>query len=157
LFYEIVSKLPEQNQTKVKTMIEELIQQYIKSYGEHEIDEEKQNKQNDRRKSITNFLFYLCKNSSYSLITCESLWFFILELLANVETGILTKEKSREVENITENLYLFFTLGKSIFSQQSNWDDVYDRICILSEYGTKEKPGLTSRALCRWKDVMDFL
>jgi len=152
LFCEIVEKV---SSVDISILFQEFLLHYKQSYEILEIEEEQQNKQNDRRKAITTFLINIAKKSV--LFTKEQCWEIVIELLTSVETDIEKKEKIGRVELLTENLYLFFTLGKTIFSEMDNWFDVYDRICIISEYGSKEKPGLSGRALCRWKDVMEFL
>jgi hypothetical protein len=111
-------------------------------------------KQNDKRKAMTIFIVNLMKEgvlSLASLMNCLD-WMF-----SKFEEWIETKAYSCYVDEIADNLFLLITLGVHSLNQTEQWSSFYDKICMIGEMKTKEKEGLSSRAIFKFKDLIDFL
>jgi hypothetical protein len=103
---------------------------------------------------MTIFIVNLMKEgvlSLASLMNCLD-WMF-----SKFEEWIETKAYSCYVDEIADNLFLLITLGVHSLNQTEQWSSFYDKICRIGEMKTKEKEGLSSRAIFKFKDLIDFL
>jgi hypothetical protein len=115
----------------------------------------KLNKLNDRRKAITNFLVDLMKEGVIQLNT-------VLECLMSLfdifEEWIEVKNRVLEVDELVENIFLFLTKAQTELKGHSDWDEIYeDKVCVYGEFKCKEKNSLSSRAIFKFKDLLDLL
>ena len=115
----------------------------------------KLNKLNDRRKAMTNFLVDLMKEGVIQLTT-------ILECLISLfdifEEWIEVKNRVIEVDELVENIFLFLTKAQEELKEHSDWDEIYeDKLCVYGEFKCKEKNSLSSRAIFKFRDLLDLL
>jgi len=108
----------------------------------------KNNKENDKRKTIAAFIINLYYNQ---LIPIEKILFIINLLLENVLELIKKDNKIYEVEEITENIYVLLTQSKNISLNIS----LYEKILELSEKKAKEDPSISSRAIFKYIDIIE--
>jgi hypothetical protein len=152
LYKELIDKSP-----VFYGMVDGFIDLYSKTY-ELEIfrmgDAENRNKQNDKRKAMTKFIVNLMKQNVISLV---DLLKTIVWLFEKMEEWIECDGHTHEVDEIAENVFLFITMTTDSLKAMSEWDDIYDKICAFGEMKPKEKPSLSSRALFKFKDLLDFL
>jgi len=112
------------------------------------------NKSNDRRKAISTYLSNLnmigfIKND----ITVE----IVMYLLKHINEYIDSENKTNEVEEITENLYLFITLLNNHLKNEAQWALVIENIETIAKMKSKEKKSLSSRAVFKYMDILDAL
>jgi hypothetical protein len=136
--------------------IQDLIQCYkTESYSYSKtLDTEAQNKENDKRKAMTNFMVNLMKQN---VVSSKDGFDLMNGLLTKIENTISIVNKINEVEEMVENLFLFLSMGNELFKSMEEWDSIYDRISVLAEMKVKEKPSLSNRILFKFRDLLDLL
>jgi hypothetical protein len=132
----------------------------------------KYTKQQDERKAMTGFLVHLAvgylavkgddnaaaKAAEMAVKLCQ----IVAELTEKV-VGLIDKESSaNEVEEITEILFLFFSVGGKTLMEEwkkgANWEEgVSDKFVFLSKQKVKEHPSLSSRALFKFSDIQKLI
>jgi hypothetical protein len=132
----------------------------------------KYTKQQDERKAMTGFLVHLAvgylavkgddnaaaKAAEMAVKLCQ----IVAELTEKV-VGLIDKESStNEVEEITEILFLFFSVGGKTLMEEwkkgANWEEgVSDKFMFLSKQKVKEHPSLSSRALFKFSDIQKLI
>jgi hypothetical protein len=122
-------------------------------------------KQQDERRAMTGFLIYLAVG--YLAIgekggqMVEKMEKIVLELMDKVIVLIDEEGSINEVEEITEILFLFFSLGeKKIIEEWKKrelWNEISEKIIYLSKQKVKEHKSLSSRALFKFLDVQKII
>jgi hypothetical protein len=132
----------------------------------------KYTKQQDERKAMTGFLVHLAvgylavkrddnaaaKSAEMAVKLCQ----IVAELTEKV-VGLIDKESStNEVEEITEILFLFFSVGGKTLMEEwkkgEKWEEgVSDKFMFLSKQKVKEHPSLSSRALFKFSDIQKII
>jgi hypothetical protein len=107
----------------------------------------KNNKENDRRKTIALFISHLTTNGQ---ITLAKLSFMTNTLLDIVLKYMKEENKTSEVEEITENIYVFITNQKNMEDAEIN-----EKITQLSKIKVKDYPSISSRAIFKYIDIME--
>jgi hypothetical protein len=132
----------------------------------------KYTKQQDERKAMTGFLVHLAvgylavkvddKAAAKAAEMAAKLCQIVAELTEKV-VGLIDKESSaNEVEEITEILFLFFSVGGKTLMEEwkkgENWEEgVSDKFVFLSKQKVKEHPSLSSRALFKFSDIQKII
>jgi hypothetical protein len=86
----------------------------------------------------------------------------VVELTEKI-VGLIDKESStNEVEEITEILFLFFSVGGNTLINEwkkgGNWKEgVSEKMLFLSKQKVKEHPSLSSRALFKFSDIQKII
>jgi hypothetical protein len=65
--------------------------------------------------------------------------------------------KTNEVEEITENIFLLVTSSHLVCKDNKNWSNVLDNITKISQFKTKDKVGLSNRAIFKYMDILDTI
>jgi hypothetical protein len=112
------------------------------------------NKENDKRKAMTAFIVNLAKND---ILPNKQVIEIIIELEELVLEYIDQLDKTNEVEEITENIFIFVTTSLTDMSSESSWHVVIDNIKKCAQSKTKEHPSMSSRALFKYMDILDFI
>jgi len=142
--------------------IESFVNEYIENiqninYVDPKVDYDKYcdyNKENDKRKAMSAFIVNLSKNGIIDKnIVIEKITY--LEDLALNYCNI--DEKINEVEEITENLYILITNSFMYMGNEERWQAVMDKVKTFSQMKTKEYKSLSSRALFKFMDILDFI
>lgn len=145
-----------------KENIEPFINEYIDSiqtinYVDPKVDYDKYcdyNKENDKRKAMSAFIVNLSKNDIVEKNVVVNKIIYLEELVLNYCD---TENKTNEVEEITENLFILVTKSLSIMNNEPNWEIVINNIKHLAQMKTKEHKSLSSRALFKFMDILDFI
>lgn len=112
------------------------------------------NKENDKRKAMSAFIVNLTKTD----IVEKSKTIEIILYLQDIVFQYINEEnKSNEIEEITENLYIFITTSYSILNAEANWEKLVENIRNLAQLKTKEHKSMSSRALFKYMDILDYL
>jgi hypothetical protein len=145
-----------------KENIEPFINEYIDSiqninYVDPKVDYDKYcdyNKENDKRKAMSAFIVNLSKNDIVEKNIVINKIIYLEELVLNYCD---TENKTNELEEITENLFILLTKSLSIMMNEPNWEIVINNIKDLAQMKTKEHKSLSSRALFKFMDILDFI
>jgi len=110
------------------------------------------NKENDNRKANTMFFIHLMKLSVFeksSIIKC------IQQLLEHMFNGIKEEGRVNEMEEITENIYIFMKNTAEELSSEQEWDDIMDKIQELAQMKHNLYPSISNRAIFKYMDITD--
>lgn len=106
---------------------------------------------NTVRKNTTELLSKLAKSGS-ELFSKDKITTLVEDLLNQVEEDIESKDKQKEVEELTENAMILFSEIKATNTQL--FATYLPRIRLLSGYKTGEKPGLPPRSKFKYMDLI---
>uniref|UniRef100_A0A6C0DRT0 MIF4G domain-containing protein n=1 Tax=viral metagenome TaxID=1070528 RepID=A0A6C0DRT0_9ZZZZ len=112
------------------------------------------NKLNDKRKAMSTFIVNLMKKS---MISNDTVCNLMISMLTSVFEYIEEPKRINEVEEITENIFIMVTLSISHCKTNEKWEEIVEKINLISGLKTKDKQSLSSRALFKYKDIVDFL
>jgi len=111
------------------------------------------NKLNDKRKAMSAFIINLMKKQ---IIEKEKVLDIILMLQNLVFEYIDLDNKTNEVDEITENIFIFSTMSATEFGNIPEWDNIKSNIVKCSQYKAKEHKSISSRAIFKYMDILDF-
>jgi hypothetical protein len=151
-----------QNYPLFQKIIPNFIQKYKRSLENIEVvdpnlDYDKyceNNKINDKRKAISTFLIHLMKQG---IIEKEFVVEWIGQLQQMISANIDVQEKLGVVDEITENIFIFVTLSAVDISGIEGWTSILDHIVMCSRLKSKEHPGISSRCVFKYMDVLDSI
>lgn len=110
------------------------------------------NKLKDKRKAMSAFIVNLMKKD---IIEKE----FVLELIGHLQHMITAYvdvgENVGVVDEITENIFIFVTMSVSDVSAIDGWSTILDHIVMCSKLKSKEHPGISSRCVFKYMDILD--
>jgi hypothetical protein len=157
LYKELIVVFPQ-----FQTMITPMLSQYIDElknikYVNHENDYDAfcdYNKVNDRRKALVIFMVNLM---NIEVLSKEEIKNTILVVQEMIQDGIQQADKANEVEEFTENLYLFVTMTKGDVLANERWKTILPGVKNISGYKSKEYKSLSNRAIFKHMDIMDIL
>jgi len=110
------------------------------------------NKLNDKRKAIATFMINLMKQNC---VDKKEILSIILKLEDLVMEYVDKENKIYEVEEITENIFIFVTLSVSELNGSQEWDQIISNIKTCSQYKVKEHLSMSSRAVFKFMDILD--
>ena len=110
------------------------------------------NKENDKRKATALFITNLVAIDAMSL---SELFFLTNSLLAMVNGFIREPNKTNEVEEITENIYILLTNNKTVLNELP--DDIKTNVEEIAKMKLKEWPSITSRCIFKYVDIVEKL
>lgn len=111
-------------------------------------------KSNDIRKATSTFIINLMKKS---VLTNSS----VLDILDYLQLLLLKyidePNRSNEIEEITENIFIICSIGYQLLSSEnsSNWQNIVNTIYTVSKMNSKEHISLTNRAIFKHMDILD--
>lgn len=110
------------------------------------------NKENDKRKTIAKFITYAIDND---LIKIDFFFSIIDSLFDIVLSFIKEDDKTYQVEEITENIFILLTQQAKILSNLPT--HIKDIIITLSEKSAKDHPSISSRSIFKYMDIVDMI
>ena len=145
-----------------KENIEPFINEYIDSiqninYVDPKVDYDKYceyNKENDKRKAMSAFIVNLSKNDIIEKNIVVNKIIYLEDLVLKYCD---IENKTNEVEEITENLFILITKSLTEMINEPDWEIVINNIKHLAQMKTKEHKSLSSRALFKFMDILDFI
>jgi hypothetical protein len=114
-------------------------------------------KVNDRRKALSVFILNLTKRG---ILERGQMFAIIGELQDCVDKYMEEPDRASEVEEITENIYIFVMLSLSQGNKApdfTEWTATLDRIRAIAKMKSKDKPSISSRAIFKYMDILDSL
>jgi hypothetical protein len=145
-----------------KENIEPFINEYIDSiqninYVDPKVDYDKYceyNKENDKRKAMSAFIVNLSKNDIIEKNIVVNKIIYLEDLVLKYCD---IENKTNEVEEITENLFILVTKSFTGMMNEPDWEIVINNIKHLAQLKSKEHKSLSSRALFKFMDILDFI
>uniref|UniRef100_A0A6C0HGZ7 MIF4G domain-containing protein n=1 Tax=viral metagenome TaxID=1070528 RepID=A0A6C0HGZ7_9ZZZZ len=144
-----------------KEVITPFIEKYVESIQEvRVVDQNKDydgfcenNKKNDKRRATSTFIMNLYANGILDARV-------VLDIFSQFQTiaigYIEDAAKTNEVEEITENIFLMVSMGANLLKNETVWKDtVLPNINRFASFKMKEKPGLSSRTIFKYKDLVE--
>lgn len=111
----------------------------------------KYNKTNDIRKATVRFFIHLM---NAGLLDKTRVLLILTNLFSLSREYIDTDGRVNEVDEITENIFLFVTLGKPFLETEAVWmNTVVPAVQELSKFKAKEHKSLSSRVVFKYMDM----
>jgi hypothetical protein len=110
------------------------------------------NKENDKRKTIAKFITYAIDND---LIKIDFFFSIIDSLFDIVLSFIKEDDKTYQVEEITENIFILLTQQAKILSNLPT--HIKEIIITLSAKSAKDHPSISSRSIFKYMDIVDMI
>lgn len=111
------------------------------------------NKKNDARKATCVFITNLCKKGVLPIQTLSDI---ILQIQTIMNNYMENADRSNEVEEITENLFLLTTMNAELkLATPEQWEIVLANITRISQCKAKDHVSLTSRTIFKHLDMLD--
>jgi hypothetical protein len=128
------------------------------NYVDHNVDYDgfcNYTKSNDLRKANAAFIVNLMKRG---VLEKSQIISIISELIGFVRRYIDEDNRSNEVDEITENLFLFITQSKTELLNNDSWtSEILPFIQDASKMKSKDHKSLSSRAVFKYMDILDDL
>ena len=145
-----------------KEYVTNLIEDYYKSMDLIElVDSNKDydkycenNKQNDKRKALSTFIVNLMKKG---VIEKKNVLNLIIKLQEKIMIFVDTDNKTNNIDEITENIYIMTTLiNLKELNCKEYTDKIVKNIEICSSYKVKDHKSISNRAIFKYMDILDF-
>jgi len=111
------------------------------------------NKENDRRRALSAFIINLMKRQIIEKTEVLDLVSYLQDLILKY---IDETNRTNEVDEITENIFIMITLLKTDCVEMALWEKVKANIIQCSKMKSKEKASISSRAVFKYMDMVDF-
>ena len=112
-------------------------------------------KNNDNRKALATFIVHLMKKSVLSTSEVTTL---IVNLQTIVFDYIEEENRSNEVEEITENIFIFISQCRDVLKDDAVWNEtILPNLLKISSYKAADHTSLTSRAVFKYMDLKGTL
>jgi hypothetical protein len=137
--------------------VEETKTQEILEYVDSELDYNaycRYNKLLEERKSKNTFIVNMMKRSKVEETKVIELIQWYVE---NIMTNIVLPNRSKEVEELTENLYIYVSSNSTIFEKHDAWSSIYSNIETLGKSGNKQYPSSSNRIVFKFMDILDTI
>ena len=110
---------------------------------------------NDNRKALTMFIINMYKKNALSKDTIvEILTYFLNKSIQYFDEP----NKSNEVEEITENIFIIISNAQSQLSSEPEWkDNLLPMIINISQMKIKDHVSLTNRVVFKYMDIIDSI
>lgn len=144
----------------IKTIFEESMLSFMSlfdsvEYVDSTVDYDrfcKNNKDNERRKSLSLFFLNLMKNGIISKVQIINL---VKTLLTQVHLFISSETTKNEVDELSENVCILFSVDLFINDKSTiNGMTVYELITHLAKSKPKTYPGLSSKTIFKYMDLI---
>ncbi len=127
-------------------------------YVDHNVDYDgfcNYTKTNDLRKAMASFIINLMKKGVLEKQHIQSLITDIQKLLSKY---MAEDDRTNEVDEIIENMFLFITMSKKELENGEEWgNNILPFVRTISKMKSKEQKSLSSRAIFKCMDILDKL
>ena len=111
------------------------------------------NKENEKRKGLSNFFIILVKN----VLSVDKMVFVINKLFEMMKTYIQMDDKIAVMDEICENLFILITSGYKILSETDEWTYIMDKIEKYTLLKAKDFKSLSSKTIFKFMDLQEFI
>ena len=144
-----------------REIISPFIEKYVESIREvRYVDQNKDydgfcenNKKNDKRRATSAFIMNLYANG---ILDVGIIFDIFTQFQSMAIEYIDDATKTNEVDEITENIFLMCSMGANLLKNEPIWiSDILPNIYKFATFKMKEKPGLSSRTIFKYKDLVE--
>jgi len=114
----------------------------------------KNNKQNDKRRALCSFYANLL---THDIICATDVVNTITLFQTELATGLTDKSCRGRNEEIAEAIFILVDGTKATISETPSWSGIIGEIKQIAELTTKGYPGITSKIIFRFMDIVDAL
>lgn len=111
------------------------------------------NKKNDERRSMMLFIINLYKTGGCSI---DELSGIVIKIDEMIHTHVSASSFIEYTNELTEIMNIFVTNMVTEIKTNKEWVFVKDRIVDYSKYKTKDYPGMSSRTIFKYMDMVDL-
>lgn len=112
------------------------------------------NKENDKRKAMSAFIVNLTKNDIIEKARIAEIIIYLQDIIMKY---IDEEGKTNEIEEITENLFIFVTMANKLMKEETSWQNIIENIRKIAQLKIKEHKSMSNRALFKYMDILDHL
>lgn len=163
-FSDIYAKLYKELMDKFPEIFTEILDKFIQGFTEKMktikyIDQNvnydefcKYNKENDKKKATSVFIINLVKEG---VLDSSILFTVIQEIQTILDDFMFQPNKTNEVDEIVENVFLLFISNGDLLKQLLSNQTLLDKVKEMAAIKPKEIPSLSSRAVFKYMDILD--
>jgi hypothetical protein len=108
----------------------------------------------DNRKATTTFIVNCLK---WGLISPDKVFTIIRENLACIDAWMLEDGKTKEVEEIVENLFIVIGSAKNELKEADEWTSVINKVKVLAKTKGKSQVSWSNRAAFKMMDLAELV
>jgi hypothetical protein len=110
---------------------------------------------NDSRRASSAFIVNMCKNGVVELdVVIDIMEEFLKKTLEYIDL----ENKTNEVEEITENIFVLVSMSQDILESSVRWKEgILTTLHQISKMKTKEHSSLTTRMVFKYMDIIDSI
>jgi len=112
------------------------------------------NKENAKRRAIAQFFVNLMLND---IIATDSMIIFVLNLLEKHRTFMKKEGVKSIVDEISENLFILVTSGKTYLSGVEAWDSIIDYTKEIAALKASTYPSLSNKTIFKCMDILEMI
>ena len=110
------------------------------------------NKDNENRRALSMFFVNLMKKN---IVTPDAIINIIITLQTSLKNMLDQENKTSEINEITENLFIFITNSHKELSAQSEWGNIVGYVNEISNMNIKSFKSLTNKSVFKHLDILD--
>uniref|UniRef100_A0A6C0I265 MIF4G domain-containing protein n=1 Tax=viral metagenome TaxID=1070528 RepID=A0A6C0I265_9ZZZZ len=113
-------------------------------------------KTNDKRRAMSTFIVNLMKEG---VLHPDKVVDIIIELQEMISSYIKVANKTNELEELNENIFILVTNGKDVLSNHEEWERITSKIKFLSvlKVKMKEYPSVNNKLIFKNMDILEEL
>ena len=113
-------------------------------------------KTNDKRRAMSTFIVNLMKEG---VLHPDKVVDIIIELQEMIYSYIKVANKTNELEELNENIFILVTNGKDVLSSHEEWERIVSKIKFLSvlKVKMKEYPSVNNKLIFKNMDILEEL
>jgi len=113
-------------------------------------------KTNDKRRAMSTFIVNLMKEG---VLHPDKVVDIIIELQEMISSYIKVANKTNELEELNENIFILVTNGKDVLSSHEEWERIISKIKFLSvlKVKMKEYPSVNNKLIFKNMDILEEL
>jgi len=113
-------------------------------------------KTNDKRRAMSTFIVNLMKEG---VLHPDKVVDIIIELQEMIYSYIKVANKTNELEELNENIFILVTNGKGVLSSHEEWERITSKIKFLSvlKVKMKEYPSVNNKLIFKNMDILEEL
>lgn len=113
-------------------------------------------KTNDKRRAMSTFIVNLMKEG---VLHPDKVVDIIIELQEMISSYIKVANKTNELEELNENIFILVTNGKDVLSSHEEWERITSKIKFLSvlKVKMKEYPSVNNKLIFKNMDILEEL
>lgn len=111
---------------------------------------------NDKRRAMSTFIINLMKEG---VLHPDKVVDIIIELQEMISSYIKVANKTNELEELNENIFILVTNGKDVLSSHDEWEGIISKIKFLSvlKVKMKEYPSVNNKLIFKNMDILEEL